>query len=119
MFSSIELNGNLYPFRPTPEGATLLQMREVDFVKVLAGDRDERKRYAYYVIAAASIADGLDFNFSIEEFVLACPHNWRAMVDEFIQNQINNDKGTENKEAKEINPDEASKKTKKVKKIEQ
>jgi hypothetical protein len=119
MFSSIELNGNLYPFRPTPEGATLLQMREVDFVKVLAGDRDERKRYAYYVIAAASIADGLDFNFSIDEFVLACPHNWRAMVDEFIQNQINNDKGTESKEDQEANPNEASKKTKKVKKIEQ
>lgn len=119
MFSSIELNGNLYPFRPTPEGATLLQMREVDFVKVLAGDRDERKRYAYYVIAAASIADDLDFNFSIDEFVRACPYNWRAMVDEFIQNQINNDKGAESKEDQEANPNEASKKTKKVKKIEQ
>jgi hypothetical protein len=51
--------------------------------------------------------------------VLACPHNWRAILEDFIQNQINNDKGTESKEDQEANPNEASKKIKKVKKIEQ
>lgn len=64
----------------------LLQKLKIDFRKVAAGDREEMKRYSYCVAAGSAMSKGMEFNFTIDDYIKACPPDWRqktkALIDE-------------------------------------
>jgi outer membrane usher protein FimD/PapC len=109
-------------FTRTAQAASLMQQLHINFRAVQNGEREEMKRYAYCIAAGAAQAANINFDFTIEQFILACPPDWRERVDELINtpqppeggalhaaNLEGNDQSTESVKAEKAKSNEAPK----------
>lgn len=100
-----------------------MQLLHVDFQAVQNRDREELKKYAFCIAAGAAMASNVTFDFTIDEFILACPHDWKARVEQLIENQASsikyrdNDQSIESKEAEAAQSDETPEAVKQNEKI--
>lgn len=84
MSKQIKLSGTAYPFDRTPEGEKLLKQLNVDVKAVKFGNQEELQRFAYCMAAGAARAAKKPFEFTVEKFIKACPHDWKKQALELL-----------------------------------
>ena len=82
--NTIDISGKAYPFVATPQGAKLLQQLNVNIAAVRHRHLVELEKYIYCIVAGAAQANGLAFDYTVQEFIHACPANWMDQVNQLI-----------------------------------
>ncbi len=114
MSNTINLAGNPYPFERTPEGAGYLQQLNVNFKAVKQRKPEALQKYAYCIAAGAAQAQNVDFDFTLEKFIKACPHNWIKQVNKLLNEpeKTNESSKAKSPKAKTTEKEEKAKKAK-------
>lgn len=73
----------VYPFYSTQQGRAYLDMLNVRD-DACRWEREELKRYAYCVCAGAAREAGLEFEYTIKDFIAACERDWASKAEQLL-----------------------------------
>jgi len=80
--AGLKLNDQVFPFAKTPQGEKYCKQLNVTMKAVEQEKQEALKRYSYCMAAGAAEAEGKAFPFTVEQFIKACPPDWKARTIE-------------------------------------
>jgi len=87
---NFKLNKKDFRFVVTDKGRSLLGQLSVDMKAVRFGNKEALRKYAYCMCAGATLTEKKKFPFTLEQFIKACPKNWKEQTIFLLNSVVKN-----------------------------